>query len=321
MQNYNFLDKSLHNFILKNPLIKKTLFELEKMIFLRGIDDTYNQEHIYISSLPRSGTTAILEFFYNSNNYASLTYADMPFVLCPNLFKIFNTNKTILKKERAHKDGIFIGINSPESFDDVFFQMQIDNNDFDFELRNYIKLILKKYNRKKYLSKNNNNYLRFDKLSQAFPKSKFIVPFRDPLQQANSLLKQHLSFLKIQKENRFALEYMNSLGHFEFGQNHKPWATPLKYKDKESINYWLEQWFEFYRQIVEKSKDNNRLEMISYDLLCRNESYLKNFCKNNNLDFKDDYFYLPKKIRIQNYDIDLYNNCLELMKKMISFNT
>ena len=43
---------------------------------------------------------------------------------------------------------------------------------------------------------------------------------------------------------------MNYLGHNEFGIDHKPWNTPKYYFDKTKLNYWLEQWFLFYSNIL-----------------------------------------------------------------------
>ena len=47
---------------------------------------------------------------------------------------------------------------------------------------------------------------------------------REPISHSISLLNQHLNFLEIQKKDPFVLEYMNSLGHFEFGLNTKPFV-------------------------------------------------------------------------------------------------
>ena len=118
-------------------------FEIEKIIYLKNKDLT-NQSHIFISGLPRSGTTSLLNFIYLSNQFASLKYKNMPFVLSPNFSKLFN-KKNILKKERLHADGITYDINSPEAFDEVFF-----SNDEEFiknELSNYIQLILNSENK------------------------------------------------------------------------------------------------------------------------------------------------------------------------------
>ena len=77
---------------------------------------------LFISSLPRSGTTSLLNFFYNSNKYASLTYRNMPFLLSPNISRFIN-KKNILEKERLHGDGIKYDIDSPEAFEEVFWKI------------------------------------------------------------------------------------------------------------------------------------------------------------------------------------------------------
>ena len=47
----------------------------------------------------------------------------MPFILSPHFSILFNKKYTP-KKERVHGDGIAFDINSPEAFDEIFF-----NND------------------------------------------------------------------------------------------------------------------------------------------------------------------------------------------------
>ena len=70
MQNYNKIQKFLHDFVLSKKFINKSLFELEKIIYLKN-KDIKNQSHIFITGLPRSGTTSILNFVNSSNHYAS----------------------------------------------------------------------------------------------------------------------------------------------------------------------------------------------------------------------------------------------------------
>ena len=245
MQNYSNIQKFLHDFVLSKKIINKSLFELEKIIYLKN-KDTKNQSHVFITGLPRSGTTSLLNFLFSSGEYASLTYNNMPFVLSPNFSKLFYRKNTP-KKERMHGDGIYFDINSPEAFDEVFF-----NNDEEFvkhEIVNYIQLILLSNKKSKYLSKNNLNYKRVDLIQSIFPNSIFLIPIREPLQHANSLLNQHLHFSQLQIEDDFIRRYMNYLGHNEFGLNHKPWNDPINYQDRSKIYYWLEQWFLFYKDI------------------------------------------------------------------------
>ena len=53
MQNYSTLQKFLHDFVLSKKIINKSLFELEKMIYLKNTD-TKNQSHLFITGLPRN---------------------------------------------------------------------------------------------------------------------------------------------------------------------------------------------------------------------------------------------------------------------------
>ena len=85
----------------------------------------------------------------------------------------------------------------------------------DFE--EYISHINKKD--KIYLSKNNNNILRIQSLVKIKNSNIFII-LREPLSHCLSL-NQHINFIKLQNEDKFILEYMNSLGHYEFGLNQK----------------------------------------------------------------------------------------------------
>ena len=119
MQNYNFIQKLLHDLVLSNKLVNKSLFELEKFLYLKNNNIDKNA-HVFITSLPRSGTTILLNFLFSSNEFASLKYSNMPFLLSPSFSKIFN-KKNIGRKERLHSDGIMYDLNSPEAFDEVFF--------------------------------------------------------------------------------------------------------------------------------------------------------------------------------------------------------
>ena len=278
MNNYSNIQKFLHDLILSNKFINKSLFEIEKLLYLKNTN-IINKRHIFITGLPRSGTTSILNFIYASGDYASLTYKNLPFVLSPSFSKIFS-NKNVIKKERLHKDGLFYDLNSPEAFDEIFFR-----NSQEFiksELVNYIQLILIAENKDKYLSKNNLNYKRINLINTILPKSKFLIPVREPLQHAYSLLNQHTNFCKLQKKDSFVRRYMNYLGHNEFGTDHQSWYKPIKYSNFNELNYWLEQWYLFYQNILNNYKLNENCFFLIYEKLC-NFDYLENIEKKINL--------------------------------------
>ncbi len=93
MQNYSNFQKFLHDLVLGNQIINKSIFEVEKILYLKKNEIKINS-HVFITALPRSGTTSLLNFLYSSNDYASLTYRYMPFILSPNLSKFFIKKKS-----------------------------------------------------------------------------------------------------------------------------------------------------------------------------------------------------------------------------------
>jgi hypothetical protein len=315
MQNYSDIQKFLHDFVLSKKFINKSLFEIEKIIYLKS-KDIRNKSHIFVTSLPRSGTTSILNFIYSSEQYASLTYKSMPFILSPNFSKLFH-KKNIPAKERLHGDGIIFDINSPEALDEIFFNY--DDEFIKNELVNYIQLILLSEKKDKYLSKNNLNFKRIDLIKSILPNSKFIIPIREPLQHAYSLLNQHLNFIRLQKKDDFIKRYMNYLGHNEFGLNHKSWNKPINFKDLNEINYWLEQWCLFYQNILKRYQSYNDCYFVIYEeLVDRNyvKLLLEKISLNQNEKLNLNYFKNSNKKEINiTYSKDTYENAKNLYKK------
>ena len=320
MQNYSGIQKFLHDFVLSKKFINKSLFELEKIIYLKN-RDIKNQLHIFITGMPRSGTTSLLNFLFSSGEYASLTYNNMPFILSPNFSKFFQ-KKNIQKKERLHGDGINFDNYSPEALDEIFF----DNNE-EFvknELVNYIQLILLNNKKNKYLSKNNLNYKRIDLIKSILPNSIFLIPIREPLQHANSLLSQHLHFSQLQKEDDFIRRYMNYLGHNEFGLNHKSWNNPDDFRDFNNINYWLEQWYLFYEFIYKRFQSYENCYFIVYEEL-HNLNYVEkilkklNLEKNKNIDLQFFRNSNKKELNIE-YDKNIFDKSQLIYQNFIQFN-
>ncbi len=315
MKNYNLIERALHDLVLSNKFINKSLFELEKFFYLDN-KNISSQYHIFITGLPRSGTTSLLNFFYASNEFGSLKYKNMPFIFSPNFSKLLN-KKNIAKKERLHGDGITFDINSPEAFDDIFLN---DKKNFvKSEFLNYINLILVSENKEKYLSKNNLNYQRIKFINSLLPNSLFLIPIREPLQHSYSLLTQHINFSKLQIEDVFIQRYMRYLGHNEFGLNHKPWNKSLYYNNSEKINYWLEQWNLFYQNIYENYKSNKNCIFVIYEKLT-NQNYVKillekiRLNKNKTLDLN--FFKNSNKVKIDtNYDKNVYENGRSIYEK------
>ena len=91
------VEKLLIHLIMKFKSINEFLFDLENFLYQTN-NEYIDNKQIFITGLARSGTSAALNSFCKSNLYGSLTYDDIPFLLCPNLFNKF---KKYFKKKQA----------------------------------------------------------------------------------------------------------------------------------------------------------------------------------------------------------------------------
>jgi hypothetical protein len=290
---YNFSSKLLHQVLLGSKPIAQLSFDMEKTLFGKGnLLEMTDGKHVFVSGLARSGTTILMTSLFETQSFASLTYEDMPFILAPNLWKQLSPKKPGRDlKERAHRDGILVNEKSPEALDEVFWKVLLEDNYIQKDrllindipahvldlYEHYIHLIIKKNftgTKLRYLSKNNNNILRLNALLQKFPLASVIVPFRDPLQHAISLLTQHHNFCEIQREDKFTLDYMTWVGHHEFGLNQKPFYLEddatfqrMMAYNKDDINFWLLTWLQYYSYI--QSHFAGKVILFCYENFCR----------------------------------------------------
>ena len=108
----------------------------------------------------------------------------------------------------------------------------------------------------RYASKNNMNIARLRALKKLAPDCTLIVPFREPLQHASSLLRLHRGFIRMHAEDRFAHRYMSGTGHFDFGENLRPidfgnWLNDANYPDAMTLGFWLEYWVATYGHVLD----------------------------------------------------------------------
>ena len=337
---YNSLDKIIHRLALSNRNIISLLFNIEKFFFNKK--KNFHDKNYFVTGLARSGTTQLLNSLYNTGMFSSYTYSDMPFIFSPNIWNklsSFFKKKINEKTERAHRDGIKIDISSPEALEEPIW-MHIKENEYIYNnyvqshdlfkkdiifYKQLINLVKIKYKKDRYLSKNNFNILRLKSLLEFFPNSHFFVIFRDPLEQSYSLHKQHINFTKLQKENKFILEYMNLLGHFDFGLNHKYYSfkNNIVDLDPNSFNYWLKIWIDVY-EYASKLKDNKNIHFICYESLCeKKEKYFEKFIFDekdiiNKINLKD---FESKNINIdkKNFDEKFLDRSLFLYESLKNY--
>lgn len=292
--NYNFTSKLLHHLALNSRTRGSMLFDIEKLIFSRMMRPCSEDHHVFVCGLARSGTTVLMRALHESGDFASLTYRDMPFVLALNSWaKITSNNsKSIQKSVRAHDDGLLVDFDSPEALEEVFWGVFAGNDyihanhltphriddDVITGFQEYVGLINLRYSKNRYLSKNNNNILRLDGICEAFPKAKVLIPFREPLQHAFSLLKQHKNFVAQHSEDAFSKKYMSWLVHHEFGLDYRPFRFGNEIcpqKDLSSIDYWLCVWINAYTYFLKHIKNSSgKLYFVCYESICQNDRYV-----------------------------------------------
>ncbi|WP_309386145.1 sulfotransferase [Cerasicoccus frondis] len=288
-QQYGFFSRLLHRVALDQRWIAEASFDLELATAKVDSSQFVDNQHVYIAGFARAGTTMLLNQIAASDQFASLTYADMPFVLMPGIWKrIAGGSKASALRERAHGDGVLVNEHSPEALEEVFWRIfyqqkyleadhlrPMDITDKAIEqYRAYVGAILTKCERSRYLCKNNNNVLRIPVIRRAFPNARILIPFRDPLQHAWSIYRQHQRFLKIEHEDPFVRKYMDMVGHYEFGSGHRA----FRFEDKpnntftpDQLDYWLERWLEVYRHLLDLTDE--QLTFVSYEWLCESTDH------------------------------------------------
>lgn len=285
MADYSALERMLHRLALGSSAMGEMQFDLECKI--EKPEPLAGGQHVFITGLARAGTTILMRSIYGSEAFGTLTYRDMPFVMAPNLWARLHrrSSRDIEITERAHGDGILVDADSPEAFEEVFWRVFLGHrylNDRTGGLvphevpsggsenfRKYVRLILKRSRKTRYLSKNNNNILRIAALLDIFPDAMILVPFRRPLPHAQSLLAQHQRFLE--DRNRFTRAYMVWLAHHEFGPAHRPFVfsdQPHSDAPTTELLYWLETWGAVYEYLIKMYQSHPRVHFVCYEQMC-----------------------------------------------------
>lgn len=334
MANYSKLDKLLHQLYLGNYFISKSAFELEKIIFGDKAKKLHIDEQIIVTGLARSGTTAVMKKIFDTGEYASLQYSNMPFILSPNFWK---RSSNIEAHARAHNDGIIIDGNSPEEFDEFFWKVFLNDNyilenglkphELDAiildEYVNYIKLICLSKGKTKFISKNNNSILRIGSL-QKIPNLKTIILFREPLSHASSLMKLDHKFSSDQKKDRFALDYFDYLGHHEFGLHHKPFLLTQEFNlnkeqySRDTLNYWLAVWLNYHSYLL-NSLNKSFLIIAFEDVIESPEKVYDYISKNttSKVNFGEVKKHIPNEYSYSEHDPLLINKCNSIYKELL----
>ena len=287
---YSWPNKMLHRIGFASGGIQVALADVEERLFASELGRIAVDAPVFVTALPRAGTTILLNLLVQSGRFASHTYRDLPFVLCPLLwFRLTAPFQTREKpRERAHGDGLLVSVDSPEAFEEMVWRhfwpahyrsdridtwQSCDDPEFMEFMRSHIKrvILLRKtepHQELRYVSKNNLNVSRLDCLTSVFPDARIIVPFREPVQHAASLLRQHLAFLEAHRADNFARAYMEGIGHYDFGLNLRPvdfdsWLGDAdRRSEAEQLSFWIEYWVAAYEYVLDRASSG--IHLLSY---------------------------------------------------------
>jgi hypothetical protein len=293
-EEYTFLDRLTHRLAFSSPAVQLSAAGVETMLFASEFREVPIREPVFITSLPRAGTTLLLEVLTRESVFASQRYRDMPFVLAPLLWhKVSHGfHRAGMPKTRAHGDGMRVTYDSAEAFEEVVWKAcwpeRFKGNtiplwgegdrsrDFEELFRRHIQKVValrasvdRQWGR--YVSKNNANLTRVKLLRALFEDGVIVVPFRNPVHHAASMHRQHLRFLEIHEREPFTKRYMRDIGHFEFGELHRPLAFPgldgLRSRYVETtLDYWVGYWLLAFRHVLGLADE---VVLVSYDQLVR----------------------------------------------------
>lgn len=236
---------------------------------------------IFVTGMPRSGTTILTHVISNFDDVGSFNYSDLPFTKIPFFWSKINRFYYLRNKsfERIHGDGLRINLLSPDAFEELiwsehlpnyenenfskFLDLNYENKKLEKELARSINKILLLRKKKIYLSKGNYNLFRIKYINKIIKNSFFLICVRNPSDVINSSIKVHKKFLQIgEKDSKFTNE-MNELCHFEFGQNRKNPFKDNVYKDE--IKYYQNQWFRVHKLILDEYKNLDNVFLINFD--------------------------------------------------------
>ena len=203
---YSTSARLLHRLAFSTIPFQKALADIEDRLYAGRLAAIELVRPVFITSLPRAGTTLLLELLSGLDSFAAHTYRQMPFVLTPLVWNAvsrrFQTAPVVL--DRAHGDGMTVGFDTAEAFEEVVWRAfwpekyladrivpwRADDTDAEGEfepfLKNHMrKLIALRANgagaQVRYVSKNNANIARIPKITRLFPDAVILVPFRQPL--------------------------------------------------------------------------------------------------------------------------------------------
>ena len=243
----------------------------------------FDKKCIFISGMPRSGTTVLTHIISNFNDVGSFNYSDLPFTKIPFIWSKINWLYYFKNKssERIHGDGLKINLLSPDAFEELIWSENLpnyenenfsaildsnyENKELEKELVRSINKILLIRKKKIYLSKGNYNIFRIKYINKILKNSLFLICIRNPVDVIQSSIRVHKKFLEIGEGNNKFTDEMNELCHFEFGKNRK---DPFKDRfHKDETQYYENQCIKMHKLILDEYINLENVFLVNFNNL------------------------------------------------------
>lgn len=322
---YGALGRLLHDVAFRAGQAQQAMADIEELLWGDVLEKVPLENPVFVTALPRSGTTILLQLLTNCGHFASHTYRDVPFVLAPWIWNRFSSHFAADDRsvERAHGDGLTVSASSPEAFEEMvwkhFWPERYRESNIspwtEPERRPEFERFLEAHMRKivalrrgdlpwaegrtssesgvrgpdRYVSKNNLNVSRLAAPPRPLRQGTFLIPVRNPVQQAASMCRQHRRFLHIHSQDDFVRRYMEAIGHHEFGRGLRPvnfggWLDQVGWQgdvegpntdeggaDPTGVTFWLRYWVAAYSHVLEHANlgtsDAPPARLLSYAAL------------------------------------------------------
>ena len=294
----------------------------------------FDKKCIFVSGMPRSGTTILTHIISNFNDVGSFNYSDLPFIKIPFIWSKINWLYYFKNKssERVHGDGLKINLLSPDAFEELIWSENLpnyenenfsaildsnyENKELEKELARSINKILLIRKKKIYLSKGNYNIFRIKYINKILKNSFFLICVRNPVDVIQSSIRVHKKFLEIGEGNNKFTDEMNELCHFEFGKNRK---DPFKNNfHKNEVKYYENQWLQMHKFILDDYAKLKNVFLVDFDKLVLNpEQSISNIAAKLECKFSGSLAYYVKKNSKENTKKKIDNDQIFQIYKLL----
>lgn len=176
---------------------------------------------LYVSGLPRGGSTVLFEMLAAHPDVAAHRNEDFPFIHTPYLWgKALQSlpRAKHMPAERFHGDGLLSSPATPAALDAMAWRLSAN-------YPNHVRKLLLARGKPHYAAKNNSLWQHLNAFTALMPEARVVVPVREPLAHVASLMRQHARFSEACNKDARLIRYLKLAGHFEFGPHRTPQAV------------------------------------------------------------------------------------------------